>query len=1297
MSADCCSLLMMVAGISVSLDSSEDEDVVGKRRSTRQKFVESEDEATDDSNIILKAFNHIDSNVEPDREPSKDPRCGSIVVKEMPFGEVDTFKKKWKILLDSDCSSDEETPKTHLNISKNADESEENVGHNSQSHFSLMKESDLYDAEESEDEATPRHSAGNSLQSHFSVEKRELYDANGSEDEVTLKSKSKRSSKSKGRCVSERRSKSEALQQIHSETQRLVRESRVSLPYHKPCQRSLAEFLQRRHTSACSAAPLKISANDLGQVWNELEHREKDVEEFYKSDSDESVADMCSPYASRDGSDNTGNYTVTTGASTKILINNSVSEIGTSNSTNSSAVISSDDSKILIPGISGRADAPSGEAGVSSSNTDIYIEDTGAGSSVPNVETKSLSSSQAADNNREVELGQNQIAEDSSNFHLHYSESCSEDMREPALVTNSALHDDESNALDIRLEAANTEDLALHYTESSVPGGEEELQKQEKTTSWENQHLHLPDGDGDDNKAKTVLQGLARRSLPGLGDVSKLKPQLSGAPNGVIELDDEEPALAGVVKLVERYMKHSAAKKPAEKRHTVEVGCVSAEKGVDGIGNIHRDVVKVVLGSEEAQDDPALAKPGAKLRRLKEELQLQIAQRRADEWHRHLQEQGPDIEEEGNEKEDDLSDCGGLLDDLETETTDAETESEEEEDIVLVEKKRVKSAFLDDEAEVSDDDETSGDDEDEVSEGVANDMLEVADTRVKSTFRDDKADVRGDSSNEDDMLPAANIEEALSTSPRKTMLERAKTFDLFASQDGGGDSDLDTIPPYQPHGAMRKQTTPIVDRKKHILDLISPVSNLTSLRDSPSTQSPLTGQVFGGTLAGMSKKLFAEPDVPSTQDNMEELLGLCSGQFTGDIGVLVDPTMETGLEEELLGLCSGKFISQPVNLRSLEKDEERSQPSESPPESALALHSADDEEDEVVEIKARKRHRKLDFSDEESDIESEVTSDLPDVSETRVVDYDSEENEVVDPRKPRENAVAEFFEDEAELSESEWDSADEDEQGLDTMELEDGDAEVLDQHKVKEQLDRIYMRRLLDEDRQEVRLLQEILLEDGELHSEGGGRERKFRWRNTNNVDDGELHHQDSDNEGVEEVEIEDEELWRRMRHEREIFLQQQIKSGSRVDGVLSDELDSQLLKLGWAALKRINSQDPADRPGSIRETMLDILVSPDTKRPFKLLTKRGSFLARGENALARIADVTRTSAGGPSVGPKNSRNFVFATVSPEKAEESGGADLASAQTKKRKQDLQVTPRVVKRLRISDEHSRGRKLLDLLM
>ena len=35
----------------------------------------------------------------------------------------------------------------------------------------------------------------------------------------------------------------------------------------------------------------------------------------------------------------------------------------------------------------------------------------------------------------------------------------------------------------------------------------------------------------------------------------------------------------------------------------------------------------------------------------------------------------------------------------------------------------------------------------------------------------------------------------------------------------------------------------------------------------------------------------------------------------------------------------------------------------------------------------------------------------------------------------------------------------------------------------------------MDEDQREVRLIQEMLLEDGELHSEGPGRERKFRWK----------------------------------------------------------------------------------------------------------------------------------------------------------------------------------------------------------
>jgi hypothetical protein len=75
---------------------------------------------------------------------------------------------------------------------------------------------------------------------------------------------------------------------------------------------------------------------------------------------------------------------------------------------------------------------------------------------------------------------------------------------------------------------------------------------------------------------------------------------------------------------------------------------VISDKDIDGMGVVHKDVLKVMLEGEEPKDDPAMAKPGAKLQRLKEELQLQMAQRRADEWGRRLQEQRLVNEEEGN-------------------------------------------------------------------------------------------------------------------------------------------------------------------------------------------------------------------------------------------------------------------------------------------------------------------------------------------------------------------------------------------------------------------------------------------------------------------------------------------------------------------------------------------------------------------------------------------------------------------------------------------------------------------------
>lgn len=50
-----------------------------------------------------------------------------------------------------------------------------------------------------------------------------------------------------------------------------------------------------------------------------------------------------------------------------------------------------------------------------------------------------------------------------------------------------------------------------------------------------------------------------------------------------------------------------------------------------------------------------------------------------------------------------------------------------------------------------------------------------------------------------------------------------------------------------------------------------------------------------------------------------------------------------------------------------------------------------------------------------------------------------------------------FLENEAELSESDWDSEDEDEKGLDRMEKEEGDEEKFDEDELRTDLEKIHM------------------------------------------------------------------------------------------------------------------------------------------------------------------------------------------------------------------------------------------------
>lgn len=74
--------------------------------------------------------------------------------------------------------------------------------------------------------------------------------------------------------MQERKSKTKAkneIQDIHKETQRMMRESQVSIPYHRPRQLTLAKFLDRR--KAIPVVSLHTTPEELSTAWYVLNYK----------------------------------------------------------------------------------------------------------------------------------------------------------------------------------------------------------------------------------------------------------------------------------------------------------------------------------------------------------------------------------------------------------------------------------------------------------------------------------------------------------------------------------------------------------------------------------------------------------------------------------------------------------------------------------------------------------------------------------------------------------------------------------------------------------------------------------------------------------------------------------------------------------------------------------------------------------------------------------------------------------------------------------------------------------------
>lgn len=216
-------------------------------------------------------------------------------------------------------------------------------------------------------------------------------------------------------------------------------------------------------------------------------------------------------------------------------------------------------------------------------------------------------------------------------------------------------------------------------------------------------------------------------------------PKLSGDPDSFIDLTDKRDNLEnGAKKLLDRFVKNCIIPKKHCIKKEFELTVAAGERNEKGeICNVVSEKLMYRITEDIIIEDTESEKPGAKLQRLREELQLKMAEKWEVEYKKKVAEEKEN--EVAKKKEEELEE---EWEEEEIEESEEGESEPEENDIEIVDKKKKKSKYVDSEAEESGEeggDELEDDeDEDETEDKEEEEEIEEKEVRGKRDEDDEE-------------------------------------------------------------------------------------------------------------------------------------------------------------------------------------------------------------------------------------------------------------------------------------------------------------------------------------------------------------------------------------------------------------------------------------------------------------------------------------------------------------------------------------------------------------------------------